>query len=451
MKAPSVKMRLLVAGGLVIVLVLGLSGFGMTWLFKRHVERRIGAELDTYITNIASRLMFEANNQPHINNQLADPRFGEIYSGLYWQADNETSGLSTRSRSLWDLRLALPDDLPAINKVDIHVIGGPLQTRLLVHERRVRFTSRSGEQIVRLSAAIDLAELELSASEFAEDVGIILLLLGCFLLLAGWVQIRVGLDPLALVQQSIVAIRSRKIRRIGNDMPREVAPLCDEVNRLLEAQEASIERARHRAGDLAHGFKTPLTALNADIRGLREKGEHKLASNIAAISLQMQRQIERELTRTRIRDFNKIYPCRIRPVITAIADTLKRTPQGEFKTIEILCPASFEVRVDANDLTELLGNLMENAVKHAKDKITVKVEKKHSKARIEIDDDGDGISSPFYEIAKKRGVRLDQTATGSGLGLAIVSDILEVYGEKLELGLSEMNGLQARFSLPLPL
>lgn len=449
MKAASVKMRLLVAGGMVIVLALGLSGSGLTWLFKRHVERRIGAELDTYITHMASRLIFDANNKPQIDNQLADPRFGKIYSGLYWEADNETSGLSTRSRSLWDLRLELPDDLPAINKVDIHVIGGPLKTRLLVHERRLRFASKNGEQIVRLSAAIDLAELENSASEFAEDAGIILLLLGFFLLLAGWVQIRVGLDPLALVQQSIASIRSGKIRRIGHDMPCEVTPLCDEVNRLLEAQEVSIERARHRASDLAHGFKTPLTALNADIRRLREKGENRLAANIAAISVQMQRQIERELTRARIRDFNKISPCGVRPVIMALAETLKRTPQGEFKTIEILCPPSFEVRVDANDLTELLGNLMENAVKHAKDKITVKVEKKRHKARIEIDDDGDGISSPFYEIAKKRGVRLDQTAAGSGLGLAIVSDILDVYGEKLELGLSEMRGLQARFSLPL--
>ncbi len=450
MKAPSVKLRLLVSGGMVIVLTLALTGIGLTWLFKRQVERRIGAELDTYINHIASRLVFNANSQPQIDDRLADQRFGTIYSGLYWQAETESSGHSMHSRSLWDFRLNLPDDLPAIGKVDIHVIAGPQNTSLLVHERRLKFASPGGQQIVRLSAAIDLAELEKSAAEFAEEVTLTLLLLGLLLFLAGWLQIRIGLDPLALVQQSIAAIRSGKIRRIGEDMPREVAPLCDEVNRLLEAQEASIERARYRAGDLAHGFKTPLTALNADVRRLQEKGENRLAASIAAISLQMQRQIERELTRTRIRDLNNISPCRVRPVIAAIADTLQRTPQGEFKNIEIICPDEVEVLVDQNDLTELLGNLMENAVKHASERIRVKVGKEGHKAYIEIDDDGEGISSPFYEIAKKRGVRLDQSATGSGLGLAIVSDILEVYDEKLELGPSKIDGLQARFWLPLP-
>ena len=58
------------------------------------------------------------------------------------------------------------------------------------------------------------------------------------------------------------------------------ATLADEINRLLDAQEKVLARARSRATDLAHGLKTPLQVLSADIRALRKKGETDLADEI---------------------------------------------------------------------------------------------------------------------------------------------------------------------------
>ncbi len=449
MKPASLKIRLLLVGALVILLALSLTGFGLIYLFKRHVERRIGSELDTYITQIASRLGFDSNGGPHLDDKLADPRFEKIYSGLYWQIDSETSGRSAHSKSLWDIHLKLPVDNPGFGKVHIHTIKGPLDSSLKVHERRLRFETTSGEQVARLAVAIDLADLEKISEEFGEDVAVALLFLGVFLLLAGWVQIKIGLEPLAMVRQSIAAIRNGAVKRIGKNMPREVAPLAEEVNNLLEAQETAMQRARHRAADLAHGFKTPLTALNADIQRLNDRGEVEIAKGIAALSTVMQRQIDHELTRSRIRDLQKMPLIDVQPVVNGIIETLRRTPAGEAMQISSLCEPALKVQIDKDDLADILGNLVENAVKHAVHEVIVKVSILDRMVRFDIEDDGEGISRSLYESAKKRGVRLDMSVAGSGLGLAIVSDILEFYGQELVFGTSSLKGLRARFELPL--
>ncbi len=448
MRAHSLKTRLLVIGTIVLIIALGLTGFGLTLLFDRHVERRVSAELDTYLAQIASRLSFDETGKPHLGGKLADPRFEKIYGGLYWQVNNETAGLSASSRSLWDTRLKLPVDIPGFGKVHVHTTTGPQNSSVLIHERRLRFKSPAGEQIARLIVAIDRAELDRMSADFASDVAIALLALCIFLLLAGWAQISFGLGPLTLIRKNIAAIRTGKTSRIPLDLPAEVLPLAKEVNDLLRAQEAAIENAKHRASDLAHGFKTPLTALKSDIRRLRDKGEHNIADDIEATSLLMQRQIDRELTKARLRNIKNMPATRILPLIEGIIATLQRTPEGEGKSFEIECDPDIQVLADKDDVAEILGNLIENAVKHAADRIAVKVNARVRDVMFTIDDDGGGISDSQRRMAVKRGVRLDSSIVGSGLGLAIVKDVLEAYGQHLELETSPLGGLKAAFQLP---
>lgn len=82
----------------------------------------------------------------------------------------------------------------------------------------------------------------------------------------------------------------------------EVRPLVDEVNQLLDAQEESLSRARDRAADLAHGLKTPLTALTNDVYRLRAAGQAAIADDIEDTALRMKQIVERELARSRIRN-----------------------------------------------------------------------------------------------------------------------------------------------------
>ena len=355
MKGRSLKVRLLAVGAVVILIALGITGFGLSFLFERHVERRINAELDTYISQIASRIRFDETGKPHLDGRLVDPRFEKIYGGLYWQVNNETAGSSARSRSLWDINLVLPVDTPGYGTVHAHKTRGPENTSLLVHERRLKFSAPQAQQIARLIVAIDVGELKRLSQDFAVDVAVALLVLFLFLLIAGAVQVAVGLRPLSLIKTSIVAIRNGTATRIDEDVPIEVSPLASEVNNLLQAQETAMENARHRAGDMAHGFKTPLTALKADIKKLRDEGSYEIAQDIEDISNFMLRQIERELTKVRIRNTAAMTEIRLSPVIDVIVTTLKRVPEGAEKTFLVECPPDLQVKMDKDDLTELLG------------------------------------------------------------------------------------------------
>ncbi len=445
----SLKIRLLAIQAITVFVALGLTGVVLTYLFERHVERRISTELDTYITQIAARLSFDAEGKPLLGGKLADPRFEKIYGGLYWQVNNETSNKSSHSRSLWDIALTLPVDTPGFGKVHIHTTKGPEGTHILVHERRLIFKSSLGDQICRIIVAIDLAELRAMASEFLYDVAISLFVLGLFLLLAGWIQVMIGLKPLSLIQKSIASIRSGKEARIDTIMPLEVTPLVDEVNSLLTAQEKVLSKARNRADNLAHGFKTPLTALKSDVRRLREKGEDKIAADIEATTQLMHRQIERELTKARIRHIGYMPVIAVFPIIQSIVKTLQRTPNGKDKNFQVRCHHDLHVQVDKDDMAEILGNLLENGAKYAGHKIIVHVFPKEQAVIFQIEDDGIGISNFQMEVAQKRGIRLDESMTGSGLGLAIVNDVLEAYKQDLKLEKSSLGGLKASFQLPL--
>ncbi len=447
MKSKSLKARLFVIQMLSMTLAMVVTGYGLIFLFERHAERRLSVELDTYITQIAAGVSFGPTGTPHTASKLADPRFEKIFSGLYWQINDETSGKSALSRSLWDTKLKLPDDKLGLGNVHVHRLKGPRNATILAHERRLQFSSASGNQSVRIVVGIDTAELQAMSAQFSNEVIVALIMLGTFLLIAGAIQVTIGLNPLKLVQKSIAEIRNGTSSRIETSVPLEISPLVDEVNDLLTTQEKTLQKAKNRASDLAHGFKTPLTALKTDVTRLRKKGQNKIADDIEATSLIMRRQIERELNKARIRDIRAITPVHIAPSVDQIVKTLMRTPDSENKTFEISCERQLTVQMDKDDLNEVLGNLLENAVKHARSKISVRVCQKASHTKFMIEDDGKGISDQLRKAAQQRGVRLDETIAGSGLGLAIVGDVLDAYGETLYLHKSPSGGLLVSFEI----
>lgn len=448
MMVGSLRLRLLAAASGAIVLALAVAGLGLVLLFERHVERRLGAELDTYLLQIASRVTFGQDGQPVLGGKLADPRFEEAYSGLYWQIHDEASGRDYRSRSLWDTRLDLPADSPALGERHIHDIDGPQHTRLLLHERRLAFATPAGERTLRIAAAIDRADITALRDGFASDVLYSLLLLALVLILAAWAQVAIGLRPLAALRHGLAAVREGRAVRLHVRGPAEVAPLVNEVNALLEAQEDSIRRARDRAADLAHSFKTPLTALLADAGRLRDQGHAAIADEIAHTAVLMRGNIERELTRSRIRNVRSAPAVALGPAVQALLATLKRTPRGESVAFATGIAPDLSARVEQDDLNEILGNLLENAVRHARSQVGVRAGRIAGAIRIDIEDDGPGIAEAERMAVLARGKRLDSSGSGAGLGLAIVSEILDHYGGKLMLGRSDLGGLKVSLDLP---
>ncbi len=106
------------------------------------------------------------------------------------------------------------------------------------------------------------------------------------------------------------------------------------------------------------------------------------------------------------------------------------------------------VRVQREDLDEMLGNLLDNACKWARGSVVVSSAADTGRCTITVDDDGPGLAPGLRDVVLQRGVRADEAAPGSGLGLAIVRDLAELYGGTIALSDSPQGGVRARLELP---
>jgi signal transduction histidine kinase len=265
---------------------------------------------------------------------------------------------------------------------------------------------------------------------------------------AFFIQITVGLAPLESLRIAVKNVIAQRTARLDVAAPSEVQPLADEINRLLDAQEKALARARSRATDLAHGLKTPLQVLSADIRTLRKKGESELADEIEKSASAIRRHVERELARARLAPgVSGDAACLVREVASGVVAVVKRTPRGKQLSFVIDAAEDFIAPVDEGDLSEILGNLVENAARFARSVVHVSASARAGEVIIKVVDDGPGIPEAALHAALVRGVQLDSKGGGNGLGLAIVSDIVEAYGGRLEMA-NANSGLAVTIHLP---
>ena len=265
-------------------------------------------------------------------------------------------------------------------------------------------------------------------------------------LVAGFLIVRGGLSRFAALRARLAAVREGNEHRIAGSYPTEVQPLVSELNALLDHREEAVRRALAKAGDLAHGLKTPLAVIAHECDRLPP-------DDAAAIRQQldrMQRQVDFHLAHARAAGSGATLGARtaVAESVEALIRTLQRLHAARGITIDSRVAPMHAVRVQREDLDEMLGNLLDNACKWARSRIAVGSMIVDSRVVITVDDDGPGLDPALREAVLQRGVRADEAAPGSGLGLAIVRDLAEVYGGSITLGSSPAGGVSARLELP---
>jgi signal transduction histidine kinase len=447
MNSGSLRFRLLVAAAVSILAALALAAAGLAWLFERHVERWLDAELEIQLNQLVAGLRASSTGLIESGNAPADPRFSAPLSGLYWQVRIEPGGQVLRSRSLWDYELKLPS-LEVDDRLHHSRLTGPGGSTLYVLQRRVRLPQGLGGGTAQAAVGLDAGELRAAVWRFAGALVPFLFLICVLLVAASWVQVGVGLRPLDAMRKALGDIRSGRRRRLGSGFPKEVQPLASEIDGLLDARDAQVEKARQRAADLAHGLKTPLQVLAGETERLRSNGAAQAAGNIEDIAAMMQRHIDRHLTRTRIAPPSHRAAANIGDVIDRVVGVVRRTPYGARLDWSVAVRGALHARIDRDDLAEALGNLVENAARHACSRVEVTAARKGDMVELTVGDDGPGIPKAKREKALRRGERLDAPGSGAGLGLAIVLDIAEAYGARLSFE-EDAPGLCATLSVPL--
>ncbi len=268
-------------------------------------------------------------------------------------------------------------------------------------------------------------------------------------LAGGAFQVRRGLAGLKQLRTRLAYVHSGRESRVRGSYAAEVQALVDDLNALIEQREQAVRRALAKAGDLAHGLKTPLALLALEAERASAEGNAGLAAAIREQVDRMQRQIDYHLAHARAAASGGASNARtsVADCADGLARTLPRLYADRAIAIEVRVDPALAVRVEREDLVEMLGNLLDNACKWARSRVVIEAQA-DGNVQIMVDDDGPGLAAEMREKVLLRGVRLDEKASGSGLGLAIVRDLAEVYRGSIALTESPVGGLRAVLTLP---
>jgi len=442
----SLSRRLLILSALWIAALLGVGGFALDHVIGNFLRGSFDARLDGTLTAMVAAAEIGPQGEARFGRALADQRFFEPYSGLYWQVVAPGQALF-RSRSLWDRRLG--SGLP-VSAIEPHAytysVGGFAGEPLRVVERDAVLPGSA--TIFRFQIAESTRGLDEQVEQLRNILFWFLGILGTGLFALAIVQATYGLKPLRGVRRAIGAIRSGRAARVPPEFPPEVMPLVTELNALLDHAEAQAEEARRHAGNLAHALKTPMSVLLNEARGSADG----LPATVEAQLATMRRHVDHHLARARALGRRGASSARapVWPALESIVRAVERMHADRDPVIDLAGDKGLVFQGERQDLEEMLGNLLDNAVKYGGGRVFVTVSAQPGPmVALAIEDDGLGIPTARRSELFARGVRLDTEQPGTGLGLAITRDVAEIYGGSVELGDSEdLGGLMVALRLP---
>ncbi|HEX7871940.1 MAG TPA: HAMP domain-containing sensor histidine kinase [Sphingobium sp.] len=423
------------------ILLIG-GGVALDRILVSAMTRSFDDGLNYVLTAMIASAEIGPEGEVLFNRPLADQRFLEPASGLYYQISGKGHE-DWRSRSLWDRALRVSaEDKTGFTAHDSHEFPGE---SLRVMQQEVILPGSKTRWIFIVAQARSALDAQIKALRSTVVWSFASLALGLVILAA--LQVFYGLRPLRKIRREIVRMREGEKSRVTEALPREVQPLVEELNGLLDHVERQAEEARTHAGNLAHALKTPLTVvMNAATAQAPDLGPTVMRETAT-----MRRQIDHHLARARAVGRRGAAQARAQvwPSLEAVERAVSRLyPEIRFDADGDQTAA---VRVERQDLEDLLGNLVENAAKYGGGSVFVTIAPPSASAMVDIlvEDDGMGIPEVERERIFDRGARLDTSKPGTGLGLAIVRDVAEIYGGGVSLDESEdLGGLLVRLSLP---
>ncbi len=441
MAGPSINTRLMIAGSLWTALALVVAGFFLTGLFRQHVESEFDATLTDQMEEILELVEVGPEGSTGLKRHPVDPRFNRRHSGWYWQTMGGAE--SEFSRSLAGERLSPPETL----HLESHTAFKSRDRRGMELRGIARqFAFPGSAHTLAVVVTGPAAAFEASVREFMGALALVLIVLGLGLVFGLVAQVRFGLRPLSRLRATLADIRAGRASRLEGNYPTDLEPLADELNALIDHNRDLIEGARQEAGDLAHALKTPLSVLTNLGDHLHDETGEVLRRQTEALAASVEWHVSR--TRTKGRRRSGSSQAALGPVIEGLCRMLERSYQERGIVIVQGSSAGLVFAGETQDLEEMLGNLLDNACKWARQRVEVKAERNGGRLRLAVEDDGPGIPESQLSEVLERGHRLDPSVAGSGLGLSIVHQVATLYGGDLTLKSSPSGGLRATLELP---
>jgi two-component system sensor histidine kinase PhoQ len=458
----SIQNRLLFGFSILLAVFLGLTGIVLDRAFRDSVEAGAAEQLQLQLYVVLSAID-EENGEFFLLEDLREPRFSQLNSGLYSFVSSQASGELWRSNSALDLRLQ--DE--GVLRLEVP-IGQSVFTSTRTTEGDELFLSSYGILWEDGVSEYNFSVLETAApyySEIAEFRTSLWSWLGgvaVLLLILQVVFLRWGLAPLHRMARDLKSIESGASEELQGLYPLELKSVTDNLNLLIKSERKQQARYRTTLGDLAHSLKTPL----AVITGVAAKLSGEKSSGLPAATVQQIDTVEEQLERMnqiinyqlqRAVQANGGSPLArqvtVRTVIERILQALDKVYAGKSISHSEAIDQQAVFFGDERDLMEIMGNVLDNAYKygHSRLRITVEVVRAgREQLSIVVEDDGPGIAEDQRQYVLQRGARADTLAQGQGIGLAVVTDIVESYGGLIDVGDSELGGARIQIVFENP-
>jgi signal transduction histidine kinase len=422
----------------IIVALVSTAGL-LVYFDWDHITRNYDANIRMHLEEMADQSPLGRSEALEGIPHPTDRRFDIPRSGWYWEVRRDGRVLA-RSASLEDQGLGPNRPEPGI----VHKATGPWGKRIRL--QALERAAAPGETPLYFLATASVVDIRAEAIDIAEHTAISFLVLTAVLVAAAVVQLRIALRPLHAVGDAVGLVRDGRATTLEGSFPREVRPLVDQLNALIEHSAVLASRARNRLGDLAHSIKNPLTALNSEAY---EHMEEPQRTRVLEQTRHIQDSLEHYLARARVFGSDKVLGALtpVKPLIEDLAFLMRRVYADRELNFDTGGLGGCCFRGEAQDLEESVGNLLDNAGKWASSEVRVHCNTRDRRLHITVEDDGPGI--PQDQVPRiLKGVRLNSDKPGRGRGLGITRDIVEMYGGELKLSASELGGLRAEVQLP---
>lgn len=442
MLTKSLTLRIIILSGFWIILALVLTAMLLLYYYRDHIAKHYDAHVFMHLEEMVAASHLTDDGELRLSAYPSDPRYDILYSGWYWEIRYHGKVLR-RSHSLGGETLDL-GHLQVMEGTRIHEIVGPREEPLRIQTLEIP-GGPAGERLM-LVATAPMLGIKDDVIDIAEHMLISFMLLAAVLILAVVLQVRLALRPLTAVSKGIAAIRDGKAEKLRGEYPREVEPLVNELNNLLEHSMVLLKRARNQLGDLAHSIKNPLTVINNEANAMPAEQKQLILKQTGDIASS----VDHYLSRARVFGTENVLGARsqVKSIVEDLTFVMKRIHGDRNLEFDLSGLGHCSFRGESQDLEEMVGNLLDNASKWASKRVIVTCKFRSQRVRLAVEDDGPGISELKTEMVLTRGNKLDESVAGQGRGLGIVRDIVELYGGSLTLSRSGYGGLCAELDLP---
>lgn len=455
----SLRLRLTLTYGLLLVLVVAAFGsvlfFSMSQALQQEMDRRLevrAGQVQLALWHGAPPASLDAISSSTLD---LSPLGIQSAQSLYVQIVAPDGVVRARSTGLQAAalpveRLSFQDALSGRRAFNDVVVGGNHPVRILSVPIAVG-GSIVGEPIAvgrSIVGVLQVGQSQEPLRQTMEDLGILLLVLGgaavAVAVLFGWAVARSALLPLKTMAQRAadIAAQGEFRNRVGPVAQRdEIGQLAMTVDHLLETVEQMFRKHQEFVADTSHELRNPLLAVRANLELLPRAGDAEAQAECLAEAAEQVERMSRLvndlllLARSEAGEMIQRRPFSLRPLVDRVVQAA-RHGAGE-RRVEVGPGGSPDVYADEGRVSEMLANLVDNAIRHTgrDGAIEVAIGREAEWALIKVTDDGEGISLEALPHIFERFYRAAGSASsatgGTGLGLAIVKHLAEAHGGRV--------------------